>query len=48
MLTGEDGNIELWRDNSESLREAGGESNAGDCGDEYTEEDRFGEIRGDT
>ncbi len=47
VLTGEDGNIELWRGNSESLREAGGESKAGDCGDEKTEEECFGEMGGD-
>lgn len=46
VLTGDGGNMELWRDTSEPLRESG-ESMAGDSGGEYTDEGFLGEVDGD-
>lgn len=48
VLLGDDGNIEPRRDNSESLREDGGESISGESGGEYMERLCFGEVGGDT
>lgn len=47
LVTGEEGNMELCRDKSESLRDAGGESISGDWGGEYKEDGCFGGLSGD-